>query len=53
MPYVEADALAIRRATPDDRPGVMRVAVRALGWRGDERDRDFFAWKHDDNPFGP
>jgi GNAT superfamily N-acetyltransferase len=26
--------------------------VRALGWQGDERDRAFFAWKHDDNPFG-
>ena len=31
----------------------MRVAARALGWRGDERDRGFFSWKHDDNPFGP
>ncbi len=31
----------------------MRVAVRALGWRDDGRDRAFFAWKHDDNPFGP
>ena len=53
MPHVEADALVIRRATPDDRPAVIRVAVRALGWRGDARDWDFFAWKHDDNPFGP
>jgi GNAT superfamily N-acetyltransferase len=53
MPHVDADALTIRRATPDDRPGVLRVAVRALGWRGDERDRDFFSWKHDGNPFGP
>jgi len=26
--------------------------MRALGWPGDERDRAFFAWKHDDNPFG-
>jgi hypothetical protein len=31
----------------------MRVATQALGWRGDERDRAFFAWKHDENPFGP
>src|SRR4051794_26138120 len=49
---VEA-AAAIRPAVPEDRPAVMRVATRALGWRGDERDRAFFAWKHDDNPFGP
>jgi GNAT superfamily N-acetyltransferase len=50
---VEADALTIRPAVPDDRPGVIGLAVRALGWRGDERDRAFFTWKHDDNPFGP
>ena len=50
---MDPDALSIRRATPGDRPGIMRVAVRALGWQGDERDRDFFSWKHDDNPFGP
>ena len=48
-----ADALRIRPGFPDDRPGVIRLAMRALGWRGDERDRAFFAWKHDDNPFGP
>ena len=52
MPHVDADALTIRRASPDDRASVIGVAVRALGWRGDERDRAFFAWKHDDNPFG-
>jgi GNAT superfamily N-acetyltransferase len=53
MPQMDADALTIRRAAPDDRSGVIRVAVRALGWRGDARDRDFFVWKHDENPFGP
>jgi predicted N-acetyltransferase YhbS len=53
MPDVNADALMIRPAASGDRPSIIRVAVRALGWRGDERDRAFFAWKHDDNPFGP
>jgi predicted N-acetyltransferase YhbS len=48
-----AGALLVRAAAPGDRAGVMRVAVRALGWRGDERDNDFFAWKHEANPFGP
>jgi predicted N-acetyltransferase YhbS len=52
MPHVDADGLTIRRADPDDRPGIIRVAVRALGWQGDARDSEFFAWKHDDNPFG-
>ena len=50
---MDADALTIRPAGPDDRPAVLGLAVRALGWRGDERDRAFFAWKHDQNPFGP
>jgi predicted N-acetyltransferase YhbS len=49
---VDADGLTIRPATPDDRPSVIRLAVRALRWRGDERDWAFFAWKHDENPFG-
>lgn len=53
MPHMAADALTIRRAGPDDGPGILGVAMRALGWRGDERDKAFFAWKHDDNPFGP
>lgn len=32
---------------------MIRIAMRALGWKGDERDQAFFGWKHDDNPFGP
>lgn len=50
---MQASAVFIREATPEDRPDIIRLAVRALGWRGDERDLAFFAWKHDDNPFGP
>ncbi|HYT39918.1 MAG TPA: GNAT family N-acetyltransferase, partial [Acidimicrobiia bacterium] len=50
---MDADALTIRPAAPHDRPDIIGLAVRALRWRGDERDRAFFAWKHDDNPFGP
>src|SRR5438309_5379457 len=50
---MDADAVTIRPAVADDRPGIIRLAVRALGWNDDERDRAFFAWKHDANPFGP
>ena len=50
---MDAGRFTIRPAVPDDRPGVIRLAVLALGWRGDERDRAFLAWKHDANPFGP
>jgi predicted N-acetyltransferase YhbS len=53
MPHVDATGLTIRPARTDDRPGIIQVAVRALGWQGDGRDVSFFGWKHDDNPFGP
>jgi len=49
---MDGDALTIRPAAPGDRAAILRLASRALGWEGDERDRAFFAWKHDDNPFG-
>jgi GNAT superfamily N-acetyltransferase len=44
--------VAVRRARAEDRDDLLRLAQRALGWAGDERDRAFFAWKHDENPFG-
>jgi len=53
MPQVDPDVPTIRRAEPADRPAMIDVATRALGWQGDGRDRDLFAWKHDDNAFGP
>ena len=46
------DAVQIRPAAPEDRAQVLRLAGRALGWADDERDRAYFAWKHDENPFG-
>ena len=46
------DEVQIRPATADDRTAVLGLAGRALGWAGDERDRAYFAWKHDENPFG-
>lgn len=49
---MEADGITIRPVRPEDGPGIIGVAVRALGWQGDERDQAFFSWKHDENPFG-
>jgi GNAT superfamily N-acetyltransferase len=46
-------AIVVRRAGLDDRPEILALAQRSLGWAGDERDRAFFSWKHDANPFGP
>jgi len=48
-----SDELTIRPSVPDDRAQVLTVAARSLGWAADERDREFFRWKHEDNPAGP
>jgi GNAT superfamily N-acetyltransferase len=45
--------LEIRRATPDDRPAIIDLGTRTLDWLGDAEERAFFAWKHEQNPFGP
>jgi GNAT superfamily N-acetyltransferase len=45
--------LEVRRATAADQGAVLELASRALGGAGDERDRGFFEWKHEANPFGP
>jgi len=45
--------LAIRPATPDDRPEVLRLLERSMGRPHDPRFARLFAWKHDENPFGP
>lgn len=47
------DEVQIRPATAADRDQVLALAARALGWADDERDRAYFAWKHDENPLGP
>lgn len=46
------DDLTIRPSRPEDLDQVMAVAARSLGWAGDERDRAFFRWKHEENPAG-
>jgi len=44
--------LEIRRATPSDRAAILHLGTRTLGWLGDAEDDAFFAWKHEQNPFG-
>ena len=41
-----------RRAVPDDRPAVVQLCRRSLGWKADDPNEAFFQWKHDENPFG-
>jgi GNAT superfamily N-acetyltransferase len=46
-------AMEIRRVTPDDRPRILGLLRTSLGWGTDPRYEQVFAWKHDENPFGP
>ncbi|WP_148288480.1 GNAT family N-acetyltransferase [Ilumatobacter nonamiensis] len=45
--------LDIRTATPDDRGEIIALLQRSLGSDGDPRYPALFAWKHDENRFGP
>ena len=45
--------LQIRAATPDDRPAILELCRRTLGWGDDPRFEQLYAWKHDQNAFGP
>lgn len=47
------DEVVVRRARPDEREAVVALAAAALGWRAGEPNAELFAWKHDDNVFGP
>jgi predicted N-acetyltransferase YhbS len=48
-----AQGTAIRPASASDRPAVLALLRASLGWGSDERHAEFFAWKHEQNPFGP
>ena len=45
--------LQIREATPHDRPAILELCRRTLGWGDDPRFEQLYAWKHDQNAFGP
>ncbi len=44
--------LRLRKAEPDDRPAIIELCRRSLGWKADDPNEAYFAWKHDENPFG-
>lgn len=56
-PYAGGDAtpegLVLRPSVPQDVPAIIDLLGLTLGWKSDERHRALFAWKHQDNPFGP
>lgn len=45
--------LALRRATEADRPAIIDLCRASLGWVDGDPNEAFFAWKHDESPFGP
>ena len=53
MTGAEHDGLTIRAATTADRGAVIELCRASLGWRAGDPNEGFFAWKHDENPFGP
>jgi hypothetical protein len=46
------DDVVVRAASAADRHAILELLVRTLGWDGDERSAELFAWKHDRNVFG-
>ncbi len=48
----DVEAVDVRRAVADDRAAVLDLLALSLGWERGPEFRDFFAWKHEQNPFG-
>lgn len=44
--------LLLRRATDEDRAGIIKLCRASLGWEEGDPNEAFFSWKHDENPFG-
>jgi len=47
-----APELTIRPATAADTDGILALLGESLKWRDGEPNAEFFAWKHEQNPFG-
>jgi GNAT superfamily N-acetyltransferase len=41
-----------RRAVPGDRPAILGLCRKSLGWSDHDPAEAFFIWKHDENAFG-
>ncbi len=46
-------SIAIRRATPADRDDILALLASSLGRESDPRYDALYAWKHEENAFGP
>jgi Acetyltransferase (GNAT) domain len=47
------DDIVVRQARANDRPQILALVARILGWGMDSRNEALFAWKHEHNVFGP
>ena len=45
--------MTVRPLAASDRSSLLELLAASLGWRADERHTEYFAWKHEQNPFGP
>jgi GNAT superfamily N-acetyltransferase len=45
-------SVVVRRMRPGDEESVLDLMRLSLGWRPEDPNASFFAWKHYDNPFG-
>jgi GNAT superfamily N-acetyltransferase len=44
--------MIVRPLAPADRQSVLGLLEASLGWSSDERHSEYFAWKHEQSPFG-
>ena len=47
-----AHDVTVRPFAATDRPSVLGLLAASLGWSSDERHAEYFAWKHEQSPFG-
>ena len=52
-PDTDIAGLVVRDATSEDRSAILALCASSLGWSEGDPNAAFFAWKHDENAFGP
>jgi GNAT superfamily N-acetyltransferase len=50
---VHVEDLEVRQAEASDRTAIIALCERSLDWRAEDPNEAFYAWKHDENPWGP
>ena len=50
--FVNDRSIEVRAVEPSDRKAVLALLTASLGWSSDKHFDAFFAWKHEQSPFG-